>query len=198
MDRSFIWIVAAVVSAAGCGALIGTGWTPAGAGGGGEKPTPASGEGGHGDGPVSASGDGGVPSSTASSVASTTSASSGGCASPATCPGADGACAFRTCTGGVCGTGYAERRTPCAEAGGAVCDGNGACVGCVSDEDCGGMHAKCVAAVCQSCDDGVQNGHESDVDCGGECPKCAPGARCLGDHDCVDHTRCENGVCTEE
>jgi hypothetical protein len=98
---------------------------------------------------------------------------------------------------GVCGNAVAPVHTPCAEAGGVVCNGAGTCVGCVSDADCHGKHARCIAAICQSCDDGVQNGNETDVDCGGECEKCSLGQRCVQNMDCAPKMTCENGSCTD-
>ncbi len=110
---------------------------------------------------------------------------------PGGLPGTDAACAFRTCTAGACGTGYAPAHAPCAENGGAVCDGAGTCVVCVSDEDCAGEHARCTEARCESCDDGVQNGDETAVDCGGRCGKCSAGEPCRDKRDCASHLDCE-------
>ena len=53
-----------------------------------------------------------------------------GCLQPANCAGQDDECHWRTCTGGVCGTGYAVQGTPLAQQTPgdcrlAVCDGSG-------------------------------------------------------------------------
>jgi hypothetical protein len=183
----------ATVIAGGCAQLIGTGWTPAGGDGGGggsggatsASATTAS---------TATSGSASASSSAASTASS--SSGSGGCLDPTTCPGTDGVCAFRTCVLGVCGSAVAPAHTPCAEAGGVVCNGAGTCVACVSDQDCSGEHPHCTASGCISCSDGVQNGNESDVDCGGECQKCSVGQRCVTKMDCAAHLDCENGTCS--
>jgi hypothetical protein len=52
----------------------------------------------------------------------------GGCSSAASCPGTDTTCRYRTCVAGACGMANAPGSTACAESGGQVCDGAGACV----------------------------------------------------------------------
>ena len=82
---------------------------------------------------------------------------------------------------------------PCANAtNGKFCDGNGACVECITGSDCASQLCqlnKCVAA---SCLDTVLNGMETDVDCGGggTCAKCTTNKLCLVGSDCAD------GICT--
>jgi len=46
-----------------------------------------------------------------------------------------------------------------------------------------------------SCDDGERNGDETDVDCGGPCSPCALCRGCVGDGDCVEGGRCDDGAC---
>jgi hypothetical protein len=102
------------------------------------------------------------------------------------------ACTADSCSEGEIKNTPVPAGTPCAEDGGKVCDGEGSCVGCQKDEDCGptevcGAAKQCVDA---SCADGVKNGDETDVDCGGAClATCAPGQACSSASDCL------NGVC---
>jgi hypothetical protein len=87
-----------------------------------------------------------------------------------------------------------------------LCDGQGACVGCLTNTDCtdATICGSARACVPPSCDDGVQNGAESDVDCGGGgCALCWNGAHCAYDADCAsglchltDHT-CGAPTCTD-
>ena len=76
----------------------------------------------------------------------------------------------------------------CISTGGSVlCDGQGACVTCLSDSDCGAK-GLCRAGACVTsgaCSDGVLNGDETDIDCGGSCSPCAVTRDCLTDSDCV-------------
>jgi len=58
------------------------------------------------------------------------------CSDPEQCPGVDGQCQQRTCSQGSCGMELTPAETPCTEDGGAVCDGNGQCVECVSSDQC--------------------------------------------------------------
>jgi hypothetical protein len=86
-----------------------------------------------------------------------------------------------------------------------LCDGAGACVGCVEDKDCPETDICDPAHQCvpPSCTDGVQNGAESDVDCGGACARCPNGKGCASDADCaaglchpIDHV-CGAPTCTD-
>jgi hypothetical protein len=66
-----------------------------------------------------------------------------------------------------------------------VCDGNGACVGCLDDGDCPHpLEDRCYNHVCVSCGDNTQNGDETDVDCGGTCGACL-GESCMADAECA-------------
>jgi hypothetical protein len=67
-----------------------------------------------------------------------------------------------------------------------VCDGNGNCVACAVDTDCGGGET-CSNNVCvpSHCLDGALSGDEGDVDCGGACPPCNAGPSCNTADDCV-------------
>ncbi len=79
---------------------------------------------------------------------------------------------------------------------GGVCDGDGACVECIEDEDCGDGES-CTEAdnTCNpiTCTDGKQNGDETDVDCGGSC---APTRRCGDTLGCNVANDCQSGVCS--
>ncbi|MDC0677105.1 hypothetical protein [Sorangium atrum] len=110
---------------------------------------------------------------------------------------ADDECNVGTCPGGAPGSSPKTAGTRCTT-GGKVCDGSGACVGCLSGTDCtapqicdpGGTHA-CVNV---SCTDGLQNGGETDVDCGGidDGSGCAP---CADDLECALGSDCASGYC---
>ena len=102
-------------------------------------------------------------------------------------------CTLDTCNAGLPESSPATAGTSCDDGGGNVCDGLGACVGCLSDGDCNAAAPKCVGNVCvpASCEDGVKNGNETDVDCGGVCgATCAPSDTCNAAADCAE------GVCT--
>lgn len=73
--------------------------------------------------------------------------------------------------------------TPCSTG---VCDGNGACVECIDQAQCGGQI--CVGNQCvpATCGDGTKNGDETDTDCGGgTCPPCGVGDDCQEGSDCT-------------
>jgi hypothetical protein len=130
----------------------------------------------------------------ASSSSSTgTGGTGGGCAGPSECPTPVQECDMATCDAMVCGSTHKTPHTMCTMDAGHVCDGNGACVGCVDATDCTGTdicsaaHA-CVAA---TCNDGVKDGDETDKDCGGSC-----GATCPNTGVCGTFNDCLSGVCT--
>ncbi len=100
-------------------------------------------------------------------------------------------CTDDTCDGLAASHPISAAGTACAQSGGAVCDGAGACVACNVGPDC--ASGVCLAHACQppSCGDAVKNGAETDVDCGGAtCAACAPPQACLVGGDCT------SGVCT--
>ncbi|MFS8065410.1 MAG: hypothetical protein ACMG6S_03465 [Byssovorax sp.] len=74
-----------------------------------------------------------------------------------------------------------------------VCDGQGACVACVSNSDCADPKVchenRCVPTTCFDGTKTTLNG-ETDVDCGG--PICAP---CTDKALCLTETDCVSGVC---
>ena len=95
------------------------------------------------------------------------------------------------CTDDVCSAG-APSKPPsaagaaCAESGGAVCDGAGHCVACVTAAQCTGGVCVNNACVSLTCVDSVESPGETDVDCGGdECPPCPPGKKCATGSDCT-------------
>ena len=69
------------------------------------------------------------------------------CSQPADCPGSDGECGSRTCSAGSCGMDLVTAGTACTEAGGKVCDGQGACVECVTSSHCAPTET-CSSQVC--------------------------------------------------
>jgi hypothetical protein len=123
-------------------------------------------------------------SGTGGSATTSTAASGGGgtggagagpeCAMPSDC-GVDTTCQTRLCEAGTCGVQNAELGTECADDGGVICDGRGACVAA-------------------SCSDGIRDGDETDVDCGGSCGACGIGGECIFPDDCVSQT-CDAGIC---
>jgi hypothetical protein len=130
MARSTQWTIAGALSAVVCGLLwgcpdamplvVGEG------GSGGSSPSPtSSGTGGVPTSPTS-SGTGGVP--TSSSSGGTGGSTGAPCAMPTDCAAQKTLCKVNTCSSNVCGTMSAAPGTGCADSGGAVCDGNGACV----------------------------------------------------------------------
>lgn len=107
-------------------------------------------------------------------------------------------CYTTTCSMGM------EVKTPLAEGtacntnGGKSCDGNGNCIECNTNADCGqsGIFCDPKSHTCFRCDDGIQNGDESDIDCGGDrCSACTQGQKCMGLQDCATNLFCTDGVC---
>ena len=105
---------------------------------------------------------------------------------PGDAPTSADACTSYTCGNDGPMASYAAPGTIC---GTKFCDGAGACVECVADENCGAAPAYCNANTCASCADGMKNGDESDVDCGGvHCLKCNGDA-------CSSPTECKSASC---
>ena len=106
-------------------------------------------------------------------------------------------CTLDTCNAGTPESNPAMPGTTCAQSGGKVCDGMGACVACNSDMDCMAPTPKCTMNACvpSSCNDGVKNGDETGTDCGGACgATCGSGVACMDGGDCLDGV-CSNGSC---
>lgn len=83
----------------------------------------------------------------------------------------------------------------CTEAGGKVCNANGICVHCITNDDCPGK--TCVDGTCvpASCIDNAKNGSETDVDCGGaDCPRCDDKKACIVANDCKSGS-CQSDTC---
>jgi hypothetical protein len=112
----------------------------------------------------------------------------GSCEVPTDCEGVDDSCGFRTCDMGSCGRANAGPGRPCSENGGAVCDGAGVCVACLTEEhcepgeSCSATHQcqtglanngdPCVSpAICQS--GHCVEGRCCADDCAGPCRSCA-------------------------
>jgi cysteine-rich repeat protein len=88
--------------------------------------------------------------------------------------------------------------TPCSEAGGAVCDGKGACVQCLEDANCTSPKVcKKDTSTCvdPACDDKKLDGDETDLDCGGSC---SPAAACADGLKCKVGADCKSGVCADD
>jgi len=121
----------------------------------------------------------------------------GECVAPEDCPGVDTTCHYRTCDGAVCDAADADLGTVCAEDGGAVCDGQGACIECNDVNDCAPTWL-CQAGDCvpPQCSNGQQDGTESDIDCGGmECAPCPNTLKCNAYADCFSNF-CDALVCS--
>ncbi|MDI3287705.1 hypothetical protein [Polyangium sp. 15x6] len=109
-------------------------------------------------------------------------------------------CQLSSCVGGTPMSMPAAQGTPCSLGGGKSCDGEGNCVECNTDADCGpsGLFCDPISNTCFSCTDGVQNGDESDLDCGGErCLPCKQGQKCNTLKDCTGAFVCADGVCCD-
>ena len=95
------------------------------------------------------------------------------------------------CTDDLCAAGVASNPpvaagTACADKGGTVCSGKGACVECAIAGDCLSGVCKAFKCVPATCNDTVKNGDESDKDCGGTCGPCATGQACGQPGDCTE------------
>lgn len=106
------------------------------------------------------------------------------------------------CTQDACGAdgtpGHmsAVQGATCAQNGGQVCNGMGACVQCNFNANCSGG-GFCVNGVCvpPECTDQTKNGNETDIDCGGsQCSPCGTGLGCAAITDCVSQV-CMAGTC---
>lgn len=114
------------------------------------------------------------------------------------CPGNDTDCEKRACVSGACALEPEPEGTTCSDDGNPnakVCDGVGACVECVTRDDCAGTEL-CVDLLCvpENCVNGELDGDESDVDCGGSCSPCDNGDDCGQRTDCVSGF-CDSGTC---
>jgi hypothetical protein len=88
------------------------------------------------------------------------------CNLAADCPSPATVCQAAHCSAGACAPVPVAVGAPCAEDGGVVCDGAGACT-------------------TQHCQDAVRDADETDVDCGGaSCQACIGGRTCLVPRDC--------------
>lgn len=92
--------------------------------------------------------------------------------------------------------GLGPRRDAVRRRRGGLCNGEGACVPCLVDGDCGDATLVCADQRCVpgSCDDGEKNGDEVEVDCGGSCGRCADGSDCGTAEDCLSGV-CDAGTC---
>jgi hypothetical protein len=111
-------------------------------------------------------------------------------------PASPSACIASVCVEGAAQTAPRNAGTEC---DGGVCDGNGTCVGCLKNEDCGGGSKLCMGTTCvDHCTDGQQNHGETAVDCGGGiCPGCGFGSPCVVPADCASGL-CFDNVCWPE
>jgi len=118
------------------------------------------------------------------------------CAIADECPGLDTTCRYRVCEEGICGFDDAPSGVGCSENEGTFCNGEGACVQCLGNEDCTGDDS-CVGGVCAPvhCTDQQRNMGETDTDCGGPCPPCDNGEGCATADDCASQF-CKAGTCT--
>jgi hypothetical protein len=119
-----------------------------------------------------------------------------GAGMPAGDTGSSGDCKFLACDGdGGTKPVNATAGTSCTAGGGKVCDGQGACVECVTKNDCSGTELYCYYGKCFSCGDDMQNGDETGIDCGGEhCLHC-DGDSCMMNSECVNQFCDPFGVC---
>ncbi len=129
------------------------------------------------------------------------------------------------CTKDACAAGMpthtpVEKNSACNDGGGKRCDGKGACVECVSDDQCtkpnlcGSLKPNqcgCAPIPCANvgltcgfapddgcgkalvCNDGKQNGGETDIDCGGPVASCSQ--RCNEGKKCMVGADCASGNC---
>ncbi|MBK9264310.1 MAG: hypothetical protein IPM54_31475 [Polyangiaceae bacterium] len=107
-------------------------------------------------------------------------------------------CQFTSCMNGSPVSTPAPQGTACTTGGGNSCDGEGTCVECNTNADCGPMGIFCdpKSNTCFRCDDSIRNGDESDIDCGGDrCPACIQGQKCNVIQDCGSNLFCADGIC---
>jgi hypothetical protein len=131
-------------------------------------------------------------------------------------------CTEDLCAGGVPSNKAQAAGTACTQHGGAVCNGEGSCTECFSDDQCtapqtcgGGETAwacGCTPVSCESvgltcgngqndgcgnptfnCDNGIRDGSETDIDCGGDATTCA--TRCDAEKTCGKPSDCASGNC---
>lgn len=124
----------------------------------------------------------------------------------------DPACGDVLCIAAQCATVFKDKGSPCTDLAHPYCDGQGACVACLANDDCKGQTllpfcataiGACVACtnddpcmkdglVCldfacktPACKNGAKDGSESDIDCGGTCAPCGSGKACGAGADCA-------------
>jgi len=194
---SLVLLVAGLSSAAGCVLVLGRFENQdGGLGGTAGQSSSSSAASSSGGGGASSSGGGGA-SSSGGGGATSSSSSSSGCVDPSIdCPPQGTACVENVCSGSACATQLAAAGAACADGGGKICDGDGACVQCLTSTDCGGSTSVCTGNVCAapSCADGQKDGTETDTDCGGSCAPCAAGKACGVAADCASQY-CPAGAC---
>jgi len=108
-----------------------------------------------------------------------------------TCPD-PAECQTVACVDGSCISGNADALTDCTSITNGICDGNGQCVECIDNTQCGTDVCDTDTGTCvdASCTDLTQDGQETDVDCGG--PICGP---CDNDKHCANPGDCVSGFC---
>jgi hypothetical protein len=139
-----------------------------------------------------------IPLSSAGGSGGTGMGGAGGaeCTSATDCTAATD-CLVASCDDGMCISTPDAAGEACSENSGVMCNGTGACVGCIDNDDCATLEVcddnSCVAGPCAN---GVQDGMETGVDCGGpDCEAgCALGEVCLDTTDCAS-LFCDNGMC---
>ena len=109
-------------------------------------------------------------------------------------------CTEDICTNGVMSNVPIKQGTLCTQpgVGQGVCDGNGACVTCLSGvQGCTGTFV-CTMNVCVGikCTNGKKDPGEGDIDCGAsDCLPCADGKTCVNSGHCASSV-CTAGTCT--
>ena len=101
-------------------------------------------------------------------------------------------CTVDKCVGGQPKNTFAPAGQTCNQEGGKKCDGSGACLQCLTPNDCPEKVCTLAGACAPAmCGDEVKNGDETDVDCGGAC-----GATCKTGDDCAVAGDCIDKVCS--
>jgi hypothetical protein len=207
-SRSLLGVGVLGAFCASCTLLVGSFEGPGGTGGKGSAASSGSGGRGSGGSGSGAGGSGATASSasgggTGGASASAASSSSGApmCTTDADCAAENTTCMPTTCLKGTCAGNAAASGLTCTESGGKLCDGNGACVACLSSSDCPPTGTSCVSATCSSAGAcGTQNAadHASCSDAGGKL--CLAGACvvCLTSADCSTGNVCQNHACIGE
>jgi hypothetical protein len=104
-------------------------------------------------------------------------------------------CTEDTCEAGAPVNTPSPINTPCVDGGsGLLCNGNGLCVECNSNDQCTSLLCQGTTCAPGDCANGMKDGLETDADCGGPCAPCLDNKGCAVAADCFSQV-CVGNLC---